>query len=151
MNVLIPLFQSSPVGDVQRFQARQRLRTSDDPEIRGWPAYQRETRANAVTIRTRLTPSFQDIRDAFNQSAREAYPQLVRAGKQGLTINRCKGGLPRINMEAVLGVRSFGEPEGLHEDLPLETPFGTLDSELAIILAPSAKYDANEGCSQIKD
>ena len=66
-------------------------------------------------------------------------------------VNRPESSLPRIEMETVLGEFFFGVLEGLHEDLPLETPFGTLDGTLAIILAPSAEYDASEDGSQIKD
>ena len=151
LNVLIPLFQSSPVGDVQRFQARQRLCTSDDPDIRGWPAYQDKAKANAVRVRPRIFASLQDCKGAFNKSAREANPQLVRAAKQGLTINRCRSRHPGMSMEAVLGMSSFKEQEGLSEALPFGTPFGTLDSGFAIIIAQFPDYVASEDASQNKD
>ena len=80
----------------------------------------------------------------------EACPH-IQVDKQGLMVNRPESSLPKIEMETVLGEFLFGVSEGLHEDLPLETPFGTLDGTLAIILAPSAEYYANEDGSQIKD
>lgn len=135
LNVMIPLLQNSDITNVQRMQARQTLLSSDDPQVRSWPDYQGKTKAATVKIRTRLIPSFEDIRDAFNKSVMEAYPHF-QVDKQGLMLNRPESPLPRIDMEAFLGEFSSGVLEGLHEDLPLETPFGRLMAHSTSSLHP---------------